>query len=135
MRKGKNTDQRQEVISRVREVRKNTGLTQEEFAELIDISLSAYKKVETGENNISIDFLRKIKQQFSVSSDYILFGEHENFDEVWKLILNTSEQNKMLLFMRLYNYFTRVKPRKYITHEEQAVYDEQFLEFFKGMDI
>lgn len=70
-----------------------------------------------------------------MSADYILFGKQEELEEVWRLVLNSSEKNKMILLIRLLNYFTRVKPGKYITKEEQSVYDERLLEVLRRMEI
>ena len=38
-----------EAAKRLHQVRKNLGITQQKFAEILDISLSAYKKIESGE--------------------------------------------------------------------------------------
>ncbi len=135
MRKCESTKQKGEVAVRMREIRRNTGLTQEEFAELLDISLSAYKKIETGENGVSVNCLEKIRQQLGVSADYILFGKQKDLDEVWTLVLNSSEQNKVVLLTRLLNYFIWVKPGKYITKEAQSAYDKRLLDVLKGMEL
>ena len=135
MRRSENTSQKQAIASRLREIRKNSGLTQEKFAEILELSLSAYKKIESAENQISIESLRKIHEQLKVSSDYVLFGKKEDVDEVWKLLLNCSEQDKLYLLLRLYTYFTKFKESKYTLQEEQTIYDEQLLNFLKEMDI
>lgn len=135
MRRSENVTQKQEIAARLREIRKNSGLTQEKFAEILELSLSAYKKIESAENQISIDSLRKIEEQLKVSSDYVLFGKREDVDKIWKAILNSSECDKMVTLFRLLNYFTAVKETRYVTQEEQSIYDERFLKLLKEMDI
>lgn len=135
MRKRENVSLKQEVAVRLREIRKSTGFTQERFAEILDLSVSAYKKLESGENQISIESLRKIEEQFKVSSDYMIFGKREDVDEVWKSLLNCSEQDKMFVLLRLLNYFTRIKEGQYLLQEEQSIYDEKLLKFLKEMGI
>ena len=81
MRRSENTSQKQAIASRLREIRKNSGLTKEKFAEILELSLSAYKKIESAENQISIESLRKIHEQLKVSSDYVLFGKKEKWEE------------------------------------------------------
>lgn len=135
MRKNENLTEKQKIAARLREIRKSTGLTQEKFAELLELSLSAYKKVEGAENHISIDSLRKIGQQFNVSSDYVLFGKQEDVDEIWKLLLNCSERDKLFLLLRLINYFSIVKQGQYLSRDAQSICDEQLLNFLKEMDI
>ncbi len=128
-------NQKKEIAVRIREIRSNGNLTQEQFAELLDLSLSAYKKLESGVNQISIETLRKMKQQLKVSSDYILFGESKDSDEAWELFLNCSEYEKLLLFFRLMKYYTRMGKREYPTKEEQAIYDKKLREVLKEIDV
>ena len=134
MRRSKDADQVREIAARIREIRKCAGLTQEEFAELLDISISAYKKVESGDNQASIDCLRNIKKKLNVSADYILFGKHEDAEAVWTQVLNCSSPDKALILARLFNYFVNVKDEKYISKEKQAAYDEHLLEFIKEFE-
>lgn len=135
MRRREDVTQKKEIATRLREIRKSSGLTQEMFAEILELSLSAYKKIESAENQISIDSLRKIEEKLKVSSDYVLFGKREDVDEVWKTILNCSECDKMVTLFRLLNYFTAVEGTRYVTQEEQSIYDERFLKLLKEMDI
>jgi len=128
-------NQKKEIAARIREIRINGNLTQEQFAELLDLSLSAYKKLESGENQISIETLRRLKQQLKVSSDYILFGESKDSDEAWELFLNCSEYEKLLLLFRLMKFYTRMGKREYPTKEEQAIYDKKLREVLKEIDV
>ena len=120
-----------EAAARLRQIRMNTGLTQEKFAELMEISLSAYKKIESAENQISIKGLRKLEKKLKVSSDYVLFGKTENADDVWEMILNCSEYDRMILLIRLIQYYVRVKGKQDPEAEEQKDYDEEMLKILK----
>ena len=133
MRKGQDSNKKIERAVRIRTIRKNAGLTQEEFAERIGISVSAYKKVETGENQISMDCLAQMEQQMNISSDYVLFGKKVEVEEAWKGFMSCSERDKMFLLLRMLNYFTKVKEGKYATQDTQAVYDEKIMKFLKDM--
>lgn len=134
MREKENIVSIQETALRLQKIRRNARMTQEEFAEELDISVSAYKKLKRAERQISVDVLRRMEQKFRVSADYILFGEQENLDKVWEALLNCSEQDKMFLLLRLMDYFTRVKERQYLTQDMQSIYDEKLLRILKEMD-
>ena len=69
--------ERMQSAFRLRQIRENAGLTQEQFSEILEISLSAYKKVESGENQVSLSSLRKLYKEMSVSVDFILFGKNQ----------------------------------------------------------
>lgn len=127
--------QRLEVAERVREIRQKIGITQEQFSEKLEISLSAYKKLESGENQISLDSLRKMAEHFNVSIDYVLFGKRPNVDEVWKMLLNCSEEDKMVSLVRLWNYFGMLQKGRYPSDEEQISSDEIVLQMIKKIDL
>lgn len=127
--------QKQEIAARVREVRQKVGMTQEQFSEKLELSLSAYKKIESAENQISLDSLRKLEENFNVSLDYILVGKKSDADEVWKNLLNCSEKDKMVSMLRLWNYFGKLQEGKYPTNEEQLEADEIVLQVIKEIDL
>lgn len=93
---------KREVGKRLKEMRKRLNLTQERFAEMLDISTQLYKKMENGENNVSISTLKKMKEKLNFSTDYLLFGETEALAEVWNRTLALHDMEKELLMLKLY---------------------------------
>ena len=59
---------------RIQRLREKTGLTQEQAAEQLNITLSAYGKIENGMRSVSITVLVLLSEFYNVSTDYILFG-------------------------------------------------------------
>lgn len=57
---------------RLREVRMNSGLTQQNMADKLGISLNAYQKYEQAERSPSLECLVSIADIFDVSLDYLL---------------------------------------------------------------
>lgn len=57
---------------RLREVRMNSGLTQQNMADKLGISLNAYQKYEQSERSPSLECLVSIADIFDVSLDYLL---------------------------------------------------------------
>lgn len=86
---------------RIRAVRKKNHLTQEELAELFDISVSMVKKLESGENNITLSELRCLKNKFNVSSDFILFGEVNNGKHFEYQFESAPVEEKMQIFLNI----------------------------------
>lgn len=110
-------EDRLELTKRLRQIRTNLGMTQEKFAELFDISLTAYKKIETGENQITLDEMRVLHKKLNVSADYLLFGKRPEWEGAWEIVENCSEGDKMHLMLRLLAYFMLVKKEKYTSEE------------------
>ena len=92
--------------NRLKIFREKQELTQEQFAEQLDVSVSTVKKMEAGEYNISLDTQRKLKKTYrNVSIDYLLFGEKESVNDLWSKILLLEEFEKLILFQKLMAYF------------------------------
>ena len=98
---------KKDVSKRLRKMRESLGYTQEAFAEFLDISISLYKKMESGENNVSRETLIKMRQVLHFSTDYLLFGESDTFVEVWEKTLGMDSKQKMLLFMKLFSVLSK----------------------------
>lgn len=58
--------------NRVRELRKERGLKQEELAAKINVSQQTISRIEKGENSLPADILVHLAKFFHVSADYIL---------------------------------------------------------------
>ena len=60
------------MYSRIRELRKELGLSQEKMAKRLGMSQTGYSKYETGENDIPTQVLIKLAGFYKTSTDYIL---------------------------------------------------------------
>ncbi|MBN3405755.1 XRE family transcriptional regulator [Clostridium botulinum] len=65
---------------RLRELREEKQLTQEEFGKLLNVSRQAISSYEKGENEPTIDALVKIANIFNVSLDYLLCRTKERYN-------------------------------------------------------
>lgn len=78
---------------RIREERLNKGLTQEQLAEKVNISLNFMSLIENGKN-MSVQTLVNLANALDVSIDYLLM---ENIPFYEDKILNQISQNLQLL--------------------------------------
>lgn len=60
------------IKTRIVELRKDKGITQQAVADMLGIDRSNYSKYELGKLEINIDMLRKLSKFYEVSTDYIL---------------------------------------------------------------
>ena len=93
---------KKEVGKRLRDIRCKLNLTQEGFAEMLDISTQLYKKMELGENNISLNTLNKMKDKLDFSADYLLFGERDTLVDVWNRASTLESMDKQILLLKLF---------------------------------
>lgn len=56
------------------------GYTREQFAEMLDVSVSYLAELERGRTGISVKMLVKVCRVLGLSADYILFGQERDED-------------------------------------------------------
>lgn len=66
--------------TRIRKAREDAGYTREQFAELLDVSVSYLAEVERGRTGVSVKTLKKVCGVLGLSSDYVLFGQERASD-------------------------------------------------------
>lgn len=128
MGKADTSEEKMESAFRLRQIRESADLTQEQFSEILGISVSAYKKVESGENQVSLASIRKLYKEMNVSADYILFGKNRGMDEAWETVLNCSETDKMFLMLRLFIYFTKHKKGTFPLTEKGSKEEKEIMQ-------
>ena len=72
---------------RIRQLRIESGLTQEKTAAALNIDRSFYNRIETGKKGCSIDLFVQLSNLFHVSLDYLILGKYssnslDNIDRV-----------------------------------------------------
>ena len=77
-----------EIGKRVRKIRIDNRLSQNEFADKLNVSRSTLMLIEQGNRKINIKILEALKTKYCVSTDWILFGE-VTYDEKQELELKT----------------------------------------------
>ena len=64
-------------VDRIRELREDNDLTQQEVANIIQTTQQVYSRYEKGVNEIPIRHIIALARYYNVSCDYIL-GENDN---------------------------------------------------------
>lgn len=76
--------------NRLKELREEYNLTQEEFSKILNVSQVAYSYYEIGKRSIPIDLLIKIANYYETSTDYILYltDERKAYKKSYMLVEN-----------------------------------------------
>jgi transcriptional regulator with XRE-family HTH domain len=61
-----------EKMNRIRKLRVDKGITQEELGKILNVQKAAVSKYELGKVTPSPDVLKKLSEYFNVSTDYLL---------------------------------------------------------------
>ena len=90
------------VDNRVKELRKEKGLKQEELAAKINVSQQTISRIENGENSLPADILIQLSNYFHVSIDYILKVSDKRLTQEYQIELLHLTENHMDI-CRMYN--------------------------------
>lgn len=75
-----------DIGQRIRILRKEKGLSQLELSNKLNINMDHLSRIENGNKGMSLDLLTEFSKYFSVSTDYILFGNNQNTEEIKEII-------------------------------------------------
>ena len=65
---------------RLKEIRRDKGITQEKLAQEMNVSWNHISKLERGTRSCSLDLLITISKYFGVSTDYLLTGKEMSIE-------------------------------------------------------
>jgi transcriptional regulator with XRE-family HTH domain len=85
------------IAANICELRKSAGMTQGELAEILSYSDKAISKWERGESVPDIAVLKQIADTFSVTVDYLLTSEHQEFKTEKKEVTKRKKLNRFLI--------------------------------------
>ena len=88
-----------EIGVRINARRKELGLTQEELAERMEVSIQMISNVELGKKAIRPENLVKLCNALNVSADFILRGNRADYEAIgfMEKFLQLSDENQQLL--------------------------------------
>ncbi len=90
-----------EMGERIRKLRKEKHLTQENLSEKMGISAQYLSEIERGIKNIGVDKLTVLCQILEVTLDQIVFGDikgHRNLGDFKVLLKDASEYEALIMF-------------------------------------
>lgn len=62
---------------RIRDVREDKDLTQQNIADYLNLYLNQYRRYESGETTIPVNILKQISKLYKISMDYLTEIEEE----------------------------------------------------------
>ena len=106
---------------RVRQVRKELGLTLEKFGERIGLKKSGLSQIENGKNSVTDQVIKSICREFSVDYTWLTTGEGDDIFE--KSPSSTMEQLKKEFDLDDFSYKLVYQYLKLNADQRQAVRD------------
>ena len=70
-----------EMGERIKQLRKQLGISQEEFSKRIGLKQRTLSYVESGDRGILCSIVKKIHQEFGVNPEWLIFGRGEKIQD------------------------------------------------------
>jgi len=111
-------EEQKAMANRIKERRKSLNYTQEQFAEILEISASSYTRIENAFQNPALNTLINISKNLKISLDYIIFGSddaHANVTtetEMFTALFDFSDADKIKHAVDVLNKFIKIKGDK-----------------------
>lgn len=83
------------IGQRIRRLRREQGLSQEELAECANISPTHMSHIETASTKLSLPVLAAMARKLSVSTDYLLYGSNANAHEEVNAVLDACSERQL----------------------------------------
>jgi len=111
--------------TRLINLRKEHGYTQQQMADTIGIHVNSLKKYEAGQAQPSLDVLKKIALSLHISTDFLLFEEHERVpqDELalqFEAINTMQDDEQMIIREVLESLIIKYQSRRWDSGRQQA---------------
>ncbi len=122
-----------EQSKRLKKLRLENGYTQEQIAEILEITTSGYKKIENGECRLTKEKLIMLVEKLNISEGYLLFGNRSLMDTIWVEVMSLSDEEKMRILLRLNEYFIDIKKSSMFEKKYLDEADAKISEIIKWM--
>lgn len=88
-----------EIGKRIQGRRKQMGLTQEQLADKMDVSIQMVSNLERGNKSIRIENLIKLSEILNISTDYILTGKEtaEDMQVLTEQMASLSQKERKMM--------------------------------------
>ena len=103
----------QQIGNKIKELRNQSGITQEKLSELADLDISFISEIESGKRNITVNTIEKLAKAFNIKpSDFITDTEIKDIIPKKELIKSISDILQEFDYEVISSIFTILKSKR-----------------------
>jgi transcriptional regulator with XRE-family HTH domain len=116
------------VAEKIKRLRKSKGFSQEDMADKLSISQSAYARIESGESNSWSNYIEKLSEIFEIKPENFLTDETNNLEQE-----NTDQKGGMAFqFVGTINTINSLSEKLVEQYEERIKELKDQVEYWKN---
>lgn len=131
-------DQIKQIAERLKGLRDVLELTPEEVANVCDLPVDQYLKMENGDSDISVSVLQSIAREYNISLDVLMFGEEPRMSTYYITRQGAGvsvERTKVYKYQSLAAGFQRRKMNPFIVTVEPKTDQDIYLNRHEGQEF
>lgn len=97
-----------QIGKRLREARLNMNLEKSEIADVLDVTVEHYRKLEAGITGISVDKVLTLYHKYGIDPTYLITGESSMKILIWITMLRTAQRSREMIFDRVLAYLSKL---------------------------
>ena len=96
-----------EIGKRLKRIRENMGLSQAQFAEILNITEDQYRRIENGVSGLTVEKIQFLFEKFHIDSNYLINGEEPDQFDLDAYLSACSTEQRDELITRCLEYISR----------------------------
>lgn len=96
------------IGQRLQTVRENSGYTQEEFAETLDVGVEHYRRVENGLYGLQPEKMLVLWKVYKIDPTYLITGERNQRFDLELFLVNCSREERDAFLERMLAYMKKL---------------------------
>lgn len=101
-----------QIGKRLQGVRESGGYSQDHFAEVLNITVEHYRKLENGTYGMQPDKFAVLYHRFGINPAYLITGETEDEQDIDQILTNCSKEQRNEVIRRIMEYALRILEEK-----------------------
>ena len=96
------------IGKRLKEARESNGFTQEKLAEVLNVGVEHYRKVESGMYGLQLEKMLLLYEKYKIDPTYLITGNRKKFFDLEEYLANCSRDERNKLIERILDYMKKM---------------------------
>ena len=97
-----------QIGKRLLTARENSGYTQEDFAETLDVSVEHYRKIENGIYGLQPEKMLVLYEKYRIEPTYLITGDANHRFDIERFLANCSREERNEFIDRILAYMRKL---------------------------